>query len=360
MNIGIDIRAFKNGQTGIARYLRNLMDNLQVFDGSNRYFLFEPINLNYQISNKKWETICIPSKLPGILWQQFILPFYFKKYSIDIFWAPEQIAPIFFSGKTKIVTTVHDLVVYRFPQSCQKSNLYIQKLLFPQSLRKSATILPVSEYIKNELLSKFQFLKTKDITVVTNAGPQWTIPNDYSPLNRKNYLLCVGNIEPRKNIIRLIKAFEKIEDSDLKLVIVGPKGWKNTEFYQVIGASPKKSKIVIQGFVTEEELKTHYLSCKALIYPSVYEGFGIPVLEAFAMDCPVLTSKGTVMEEIAGDSANYFDPYNIDEIAISIKALCKREYKFEGSFKKRENIFYNKYNWSKSAQQIIKVWDDII
>jgi glycosyltransferase involved in cell wall biosynthesis len=348
MRIGIDIRAFKNGQTGIAKYLRNLMDCLQTIDTTNEYFLFEPRDIPYNIHNAKWQKICIPTRMPGILWQQFIIPFYLKKHHIDIFWAPEQIAPVY-SGGAKIVTTVHDLVVYRFPDSCQKSNLYIQKCLLPLTLRRSSAILPVSNYIKNELLTKFSFLDGSNISVITNAGPEWSVPSNYSPKNRQNFLLCVGNIEPRKNLIRLIKAFEKIDDNDLQLVIVGPEGWKNSEFYSVIEYSPKKSKIVIKGFVSEEELKTLYVTCKALVYPSIYEGFGIPVLEAFSMDCPVLTSGNSAMEEIAGECAIYFDPWDIDSIAEKIRLfLAAPEYGIK---------FGNSYSWSKSAAMLLKVFE---
>jgi len=349
MRIGIDIKAFKNGQTGIAKYLHNLMDCLQKIDLENEYFLFEPRNVPYNITNNKWQKVTIPTRLPGIFWQQFILPFYLKRNRIDILWAPEQIAPVIYNGGVKIVTTVHDLVVYRFPDSCQKSNLYIQKFLLPLTLKKSSIIIPVSNYIKNELLDKFTFLNSNNLLVITNAGPDWLTPSYYNPKKRQHFLLSVGNIEPRKNLIRLIKAFEKVDDLDLRLVIVGPKGWNNSDFYAAIESSPKKNKIETRGFVSEEELKQLYLTCKALVYPSIYEGFGIPVLEAFSMDCPVLTSKDTVMEEIAGMSALYFDPFNPDSIAEKISQIINLPHDTV--------TFENQFSWNKSAQQLLQIWN---
>ncbi len=283
------------------------------------------------------------------IWQQFILPFHLLKNKIDILWAPEQIAPVFGSGGAKMVTTLHDLVVYRHPESCQRSNLYIQKLLLPRTLRKSSVILPVSNYIKNECLARFKFLKENNLQIVTNAGPEWKIPSDYNRSKRENFLLCVGNIEPRKNLIRLIKAYEKITDNKLKLVIVGPKGWNNSEFFNVIDKCSKKDKIEIRGFVSEEELIRLYLTCRALIYPSIYEGFGIPVLEALTMDCPVLTSKSTVMEELAGDSASYFDPYDVESIIKTIDLY----------FNNQIQNFSNTFSWNKSAETLLEIFNKL-
>lgn len=357
MRIGIDIKAFKNGTTGIARYLKNLMDNLQEIDTGNEYILFSCSESSYVTVNKQWKKITIPWKLPGVVWQQLVLPFQLRKHAIDILWAPEQIAPVLTFGKTKIITTVHDLAAFRFPESCQKSNLIIQKLLFSLSLKRSEVILPVSSYIKNELIERYSFLQKKSLHVVTNAGPDWEMPVSEKRPERENYLLCVGNIEPRKNLVRLLNAFELVNDPELKLVLVGPKGWKNTAFFDALESSSKKDGIEIQGYVTEQQLKFHYLHCKALVYPSLYEGFGIPVLEAFSMNCPVLTSKGTVMEEVAGDAAVYFDPYSPESIASAINTFLSD---YKNNVKKVSGIytsFKEKFSWRTSACQLKKLFE---
>jgi glycosyltransferase involved in cell wall biosynthesis len=356
MKIAIDIKAFKNGNTGIACYLRNLMDNLQVIDTKNDYFLFSCSESSYKIFNDKWEKITIPWKLPGIIWQQLVLPFQLKKYSIDIVWAPEQIAPVISFGKTKIITTVHDLAAFRYPDLCQKSNLIIQKILFSLSLKSSSAILPVSSFIKRELYKRYVFLQNRHLQVVTNAGPNWELPLNEAP-EREKYLLYVGNIEPRKNLIRLLRAFELVKDSELRLVMVGPKGWKNTAFFDALKSNSKKNRIEIKGFVTEQELKSHYLRCKALVYPSLYEGFGIPVLEAFNMNCPVLTSKGTVMEEIAGDAAHYFDPSSHESIALSINNFLMD---YDNNLQKANGIyaiFKGRFSWRQSASQLKQLFE---
>lgn len=359
MKIAIDIKAFKNGTTGIARYLRNLMDKLQVIDNVNEYFLFSCFDSSYEIFNNKWKMVTVTWKLPGILWQQLILPFQLKKYSIDVLWAPEQIAPVITLKKIKIFTTVHDLAVFRLPGSCQKSNLIIQKLLFSLSLKQSSAILPVSSYVKRELSERYMFLKSKYLKVLTNAGPDWELPAKEMVPQREKYLLCVGNIEPRKNLIRLLKAFELVNDSEMRLVMLGPKGWNNTAFFDTLQSSSKKNRIEIKGFVTDGELRHHYLHCKALVYPSLYEGFGIPVLEALNMNCPVLTSKGTVMAEIAGDAAIYFDPFSHESIASSINDLLgdyeRKLQKINGNYA----AFKEKFNWGQSACQLKQLFESI-
>jgi glycosyltransferase involved in cell wall biosynthesis len=357
MRIGIDIKAFKNGSTGIARYLKNLMDELQEIDNTNEYILFSCSESSYEIVNKKWKKVIVSWKLPGVIWQQLVLPFQLLKYSIDVVWAPEQIAPVLTFGKTKVITTVHDLAALRFPESCQKSNLIIQKVLFSQSLKRSSAILPVSSFIKSELNDRYIFLKNSILQVVTNAGPDWELLIKECAPERENYLLCVGNIEPRKNLIRLLKAFEIVNDSELRLVMVGPKGWKNSVFFDTLESNSKKDRIEIKGFVSEQELKHHYLHCKALVYPSLYEGFGIPVLEAFSMNCPVLTSKGTVMEEIAGDAAIYFDPLNIYSISSAINNFLKRQVDCLGEINGVYEKFKSFYSWKNSAFQLKTIFE---
>jgi glycosyltransferase involved in cell wall biosynthesis len=201
------------------------------------------------------------------------------------------------------------------------------------------------------------FLKNRCLQVVTNAGPDWEIPVNESAPEREKYLLCVGNIEPRKNLVRLLKAFELVNDSELRLVIVGPKGWKNSAFFETLESNSKKDRIEIKGFVTEQELKHHYLHCKAMVYPSLYEGFGIPILEAFSMNCPVLTSKGTVMEEIAGEAAIYFDPLDINSISSAINTFLKRQKVCVSEINGAAEKFKSFYSWKKSALQLKTIFE---
>jgi glycosyltransferase involved in cell wall biosynthesis len=360
MRIGVDIKAFKNGTTGIARYLRSILDELQRLDQENDYFLFSCAPSDYVLSNFRWKKIITHWRLPGILWQQMLLPGLLKKNRIDLLWAPEQVCPIFFSGKTRIITTVYDLTFLRFPNTCVWSNRWIQMLLFPLTISRSETLAPISDYIGREV-NRWYPRRVHMTTLVTIpcSGQTWSIPDDYDPSQREDFLFFAGNLEPRKNLIRLIKALELLNDRDaltVPLHIAGPSGWKNQTLLSLINKSPIRKTIKHLGFVSEEELKREYLTCKAFIYPSLYEGFGIPVLEALSLDCLVLTSAGTVMQEIAGDAAVYFDSEKEESIAEKIKSV------YETNFNRDHYLTFgkmivNQFGWKRSAASLLDIFN---
>lgn len=361
MRIGIDVKAFKNGSTGIARYLRSVMDCLQSIDSENEYFLFECRPSTYEVKNPKWNKILIPWKLPGILWQQFILPFHLKKWRIDVLWAAEQICPLWFMGDIKIITTIYDIAFVHFPETYQWSNLLIQKFLTPMVLKKSDALIAISDFIKRDVLSQYHIsgLEQK-LTAVPCGKPDWQIPAGYSPANRKDFLFFAGNNEPRKNLMNLLKALELLHSQgrDIKLHIAGPAGWKNKNISEFLSNSSIKDQVKFLGYLTEDQLKEQYLSCKAFIYPSLYEGFGLPVLEAIVMDCPVLTARGTVMEENAQACAAYFDPNNCHDIASVISMHVSGVTDAHIGREERQ-IVLKRYDWRKTAEQVLNVFKSV-
>ena len=353
MKIGIEIKAFKNGRTGISRYLRSIMDGLQAIDTANDYLLFECTPSDYAIVNKRWKKVLLPWKLPGILWQQFVLPHYLKAHGIDVLWAPEQICPVFYRGT--IFTTVHDLSALRFPASCQRSHYLIQKYLFPASLRRSALLLPVSDYISREVAASYPRLTdARRIVTVTNGSPAWPREHEPRTATQPPFLFFAGNREPRKNLGRLIDAIETLhrEGIAVGLHLAGPEGWKSGDLKVKIASSPVRDAVTFLGYLSEEELRHQYRTCAAVVYPSVYEGFGLPVLEAFCMGARVITSRGTVMEEIAGSAARYFDPFDSSDIARAVRAAL-----YEGppgvSEYKEYNRILDTYSWDASARKLL-------
>jgi glycosyltransferase involved in cell wall biosynthesis len=358
MRIGIDIKPFKNGSTGISRYLRSIMDWLQKIDNENEYFLFECRSCEYRIENPRWKKVLIHSKLPGILWQQFILPFHLKKNKIDILWASEQICPFFYTGGAKIITSVFDFTPLRFPDTCQRSNLIIQKYLFPLTIKKSQFLIPISDFVKREVLYFYpECDKNVQIRTVPCGGPDWELPQDYNRENRQDFLFFAGNLEPRKNLINVIEALEILHNSgiDIPLHIAGPQGWRNKDLFEKLDQSPVRDNIKFLGYITEEELKKEYMICKAVIYPSIYEGFGLPVLEALCLNAVVLTSKNTVMEEIAGEAGIYFNPEDPYDIADKIRTLDKFAVGQSGHAEK----IINEYKWSISARKLLDLFREL-
>jgi glycosyltransferase involved in cell wall biosynthesis len=258
-----------------------------------------------------------------------------------------------------VFTTVHDLAALRYPESCQRSNYLIQKHLFPRSIRRSVLLLPVSEYIGREVLAAYPDLADPGrLVTVTNGGPSW--PPDSGPRTVADppFLFFAGNREPRKNLGRLIDALEILRRDGVRigLHLAGPAGWKNSSVDAKIAASPVRGAVTFLGYLSEEELRRQYRSCAAVVYPSLYEGFGLPVLEAFSTGSRVITSRGTVMEEIAGDAARYFDPLDSGDMARTIGAALAEGPPGSGDIARYRAIL-DTYTWEASARKLLGLFE---
>lgn len=361
MRIGIDIKCLRTNNSGIGRYTRSLLDALQQVDIRNEYVLFSPSPVDYDITNPKWKTVVVPTKLPGILWQQIALPLVLKAEHIDVVWGPEQTIPVIGSSEIATVLTVHDFVYRRFPGTMRKSVLWITRTFGGKSIKKATAIVPVSDFTKNELFHFYPKLNKDKVEVVSCAVDSAQNLSDGQTLNnaaRKDQLLFVGSLEPRKNLQTLVRALEilKTRGMDIPLVMTGPRGWKNQTIKDMLSTSSVAANIEHKGFVSDEELRNLYKESAAVIFPSVYEGFGLPALEALAYGAPVLTSKGTAMESVLGDCGLFFDPKSVEEMANVI----------EGFWKERKVVpeasrvaLLSKYSWQNSARKLIEVFQKV-
>lgn len=357
MRIGIDIKCLRYNKGGIGRYLRCMLEALQNEDSTNEYILYSPQPMEYKTtsSNFKCKVVKPPFKMPGFLWQQFVLPQKLKADKIDVFWGPEQTIPIWgFSKNMAKVVTIHDMVYKRFPETMQRSVLWISRYISNRSIKIADSIFCVSKFTQSELLQFFPKLDAAKVHV-KYEGSQFAsaVVKKFQP--RQKQLLFVGSLEPRKNLTTLIKALEILHEKgeDISLKLTGPQGWKNENFKTKLSCSPVKQNVSHLGYVTDEELARLYSDSAAVVFPSLYEGFGLPVLESFAHNTPVLTSRNSVMEEIAGPCALYFDPYDAESIASCIHDFFAGKFDFEGTSKLREKIVQT-YTWKAAAQSAIE------
>lgn len=362
MRIGIDIKCLRYNNAGIGRYLRSLLSALQDIDSQNEYFLFTPSESSFKPRNINFEVVVCKSKIkqPGIFWQQNTLPSFIRKKEIDVFWGPEQTLPNIGLGSTAKVLTVHDFVYKRFPETMVKSVLWINKFIGPHSIKNADIICPVSEFTQKELFHFFPKTSKEKVSVVHNGvGP--CKPKEAGTQRGEN-LLFVGSMEPRKNLENLLQALEILHDEgiDVPLTITGPSGWKNASICKRLEKSPVAGNISYTGFVTEDALDKLYDTCAAVVFPSFYEGFGLPVLEALSHRAAVLTSQGSVMEEIAGNFATYFDAHSPASIANSIKTFYQEKearYKEMEANETRLQELLGHYSWIDAARALLKQFE---
>jgi glycosyltransferase involved in cell wall biosynthesis/SAM-dependent methyltransferase len=363
LRIAVDINTLGDGKcgnetSGIQTAVIALLDQLQRLDTSNEYLLFEARDSAYKVYNNKWKKILLPRHgLSGIVWLYLVLPWYLRRYKIDVLWEPKILCPLLFFRKIRVFTTIYDLTFLHYPETMTVKDRALYRFLFPLSAKRSSAVLTDSEYIKRDFENSYRSVKTPVIAVPLGK-PDWSVPADYSYRQRKEFLFFAGNLEPRKNLINAIKALEilRAQGITIELQIASPSSWQSSGILDYLSRSPVRDSIKLLGYLPVEVLKEKYLTCKALLYPSFYEGFGLPVLEALAMDCPVLTSKNTVMQEIAGESAVYFDPFDPLDIAEKIRLVYSEDFNRD-SYLKHCGRVLEKYSWEKAARTMLSSFE---
>lgn len=380
MKIGIDITPLRQENiSGIGKYLKNILENLFEIDSENEYYLvtFGKKNIKINFDLEKYKNAShihfnIPSKL--ILFTNFLFNYpkidklIYKKKNIqlDSFWIPN-ISPCALSKNTRLIITIHDISFFLFKHFFDfKRNLW-HFFVHPEKLIKRADrIIVVSENTKCDLMN---FLKIKKEKIIVN---HLGISKSYKKLDNteiqsfkdkyalnKDFLLYLGTIEPRKNLDCVLAVFEKLsyDFNNLELVICGDFGWMKYKFDLNFHGLKDfvKSKIKFLGYIKNDELPALYNSAKIFIWPSFYEGFGLPPLEALACNCVTVSSNNSSMPEVIGKNALLCEAYNIESFYVGVKSLLEDQdlYDFYKN-KKIDEVFYN--NWRECAKDLLKIF----
>ena len=373
MRIALDLTSTPRNKTGIGRYLYNLVDALQQVDQKNEYFLFiqsDDIE-GFNILGTNFHCVTVNSKLLRktylrILWEQVVLPFRLKKLQIDLLHSPYFTMP--YLSSIKNVVTFHDMTYFILPHVHTPIKREMFKTYIRLSSRKANAILAISNNTVDDI---YKYVKLKDSEVyVTPMGVDERFfsnePCDKEILSsygiEQEYFLYVGTIEPRKNILRLLKAYNSLENetkSKYKLVISGKKGWMYDDIYKYISDNNLHQYIHFTGFVKDEHLPDLYRGAKIFLYVSIYEGFGIPVIESMASGIPCITSNIASMKEVAEESAFTIDPYNEDEIRDAIIQVLNDEKLYEdlrNKGRKRASV----YTWKECARKSVLAYEKVM
>jgi len=385
LKIGIDARFFGPKQKGLGRYVQKLVENLEkiminrgqspakrglppvslefvIFLRKDNWNEYQPANPNFKkvLANYKWYGFK----------EQIFFPFKIRKHKIDLMHFPHFNIPIFYFRP--FIITIHDLILKKF-STCRASTLtpfiYWLKSLAYQvviflAVKRSKKIIAVSNYTKNDILEYFK-VKSSKIKVIYEGAPDSGTASQIegSPpaiLRRglpPTYLLYVGNAYPHKNLERLILAFNKLikDKKNLHLILVGEIDY----FYKRIQDKFSGSKqIIFTDFVSDKKLTYLYKNASLYIFPSLYEGFGLPPLEAMSYGTPVVCSQSSCLPEVLEDSVIYFNPEDINDMAEKIKYVLNnkdiQERLILMGFKQ-----IRKYKWEKMALEILKIYKSV-
>ena len=340
MRIAIDATILSNENTGTGFYIINLIKGLGKIEDKNlEYYIFVKKDLVpdvVDIAGDNFHIIDINFKprFLRVIWQFLFFPFTLRRLRIDVLHSPNYITPLYSLG-FKIIVTIHDLTFCLMPEKYTITKRLFYKLLVPVFIKIADKVISVSENTKKDMIKLFKVPENKIYVTYESYPEYYTKPGrgekSDEVLNKfgikKNFILFVGMIEPRKNVLSLLKAFYLVDDYiDLDLVVVGKKGWYYSdveEFMEIIKGESLNNKIFFTGYVSEPELKYFYQSAYIFAYPSYYEGFGLPPLQAMACSIPVITSDVSSLPEVVGEAAIKIDPSNIQDMADAIKDIYR-------------------------------------
>jgi glycosyltransferase involved in cell wall biosynthesis len=336
VTIYLDVSAAVHRRAGLGRYAESLARAL-ISTQSDRYALFynqergiEPLaGLEHlpartvALGYKPWRMLVWLGQLGRVGFDRLVP-------DAELFHATEHLLLPLRTIPT--VLTVHDLIFRHLPVHHKPLNRWYLNLTMPLYCRRAAHIVAISKCTARDLASAYGVPKEKITVVPEAADPRFhPQPLDTVAAVRTRYglpvryLLFVGTIEPRKNLTRLLAAFEIVHADGLTdgLVIVGRQGWLCDDFFAALEHSSARDAVILPGYVPDEDLPAVYAGAQALVFPSLYEGFGLPVLEAMACGTPVLASRASSVPEAGGEAASYFDPTSVDEIADNVHRLLR-------------------------------------
>ena len=339
---------------GTEIYLRELLASLGRIDTANEYFVFTNQETESDLvprqPNFQWkpQALRARSRPVRILWEQTILPLEASRYKIDVLFNPGFTAPIF--APCPCVTVFHDLQHKRHPEHFRWFDLPFWRLFLWASAHRSQKLIAVSEATRADLL-RFYRLPEASIVVVPHGVDSALFA--LRRLQTEPFVLCVSTLHPHKNIERLIRAYAR-KNRDYRLVIAGFRGFHAQAIEKLIGDLSLGSHVQITGWIEREELYRLYDRALALVYPSTFEGFGMPVLEAMAAGVPVACSDIPPLREVAGDAALYFDPLEEDALAAALDSIVSDEplrARLAHAGRERARTF----TWERSAAKTLEV-----
>jgi len=362
MKIGVNLIQYTDCQ-GLEIFTQNILahlplteeDDVVLFTNQKSAVLFSGLNPRFKIININFSYL---NPLSLILFQQFGLTRELKQKKIDILFCPSLAVPLFFRNK---IVTIHDVAFRRFLEETSLiSRLYLNISLWSVKYFSRA-ITTVSEFSKNELVSLLKITPSK-ITVLTEGTPTLTPVSedkavqitDRFSLKNKNYFMYIGNVRPRKNLPAVLAAFKIFSQhhSDYHFLIAGKRDSKLIALADAATKMDLADKIIFPGFISPEEKTALLKRSRGLIFISLYEGFGLPVLEAQTLNVPVLSSQTSSLPEIAGNSALLVDPRNIKDIAAGMESIATDD-TLRATLIKRGRENSNKYSWRRSAQTLM-------
>jgi glycosyltransferase involved in cell wall biosynthesis len=369
MRVGIEGRTLQGKRFGVARYLVNLLDNLTQIDHQNEYLVYlsseiEP--LDFSRANLSFKII---GMRPSILWRHLRLPLAMRSDGIDLHFSPSYMVPLI--ERCPSIVVVHDLTFKVHPEWFAADRRFLFDDIFWRAVKRADRIVTVSEHSKKDIVEYLEVDSNRVVVIQEAADDKFRPVEDGSALKEvrerlglsEGFILTVGAIHTRRNLERLIEATARAgRDFGIEpmLFILGTPASFSPPV-DIPGTARRcgiENKVVHRQYISDEDLVLLYNACGLFAYPSLYEGFGLPVIEAMACGIPVVCSNTTSLPEVAGDAVIYFDPTSVEEMADAIgKVLTDGELSAElaGKGRRRAAMF----SWRRAAEETLDVFNEV-
>ncbi|MEI6222368.1 MAG: glycosyltransferase family 1 protein [bacterium] len=373
MRVAVDVRVLKNKKkTGVEEYTIQLLRHLLKVDSRNEYSLFYSsiFSINSKLKNIFGSTVPIrhvhfPNKILSLLWKFPGLPKanWLVSGGVDIFLSPHiNILPVL---DCKKIIVVHDLAFLRLPEFFTRWQLFWHRYMANASIPQADHIIAVSDSTKRDLVAFYE-ISEENISVIYPGVSMELYP--FSEKQKQSfrkkvglpdrYILSLATLEPRKNIVSVVHAFALLKEhydiGDLKLVLVGKKGWLYKDIFKLIKNYGLEQDILYRGYIPEDEKNGYLSSASCFVYPSFYEGFGFPPLEAFAVGTPVITSNTSSLPEVVGSAAITVDPLDVPALSLAMRKICFDRV-FAQDLRDKGLVRVRKFQWHKVGGDVLRV-----
>jgi glycosyltransferase involved in cell wall biosynthesis len=367
MRVGINISTLASRRTGVQYYTLALVQALARVDIKTDWLLFGACPSLSELPKAENVKLVGGQALVGgqgllgprrILWEQLILPSLIARHKVDLLHCPDLSRPL--RVPVPVVTTLHDLSYCSSQHFFPLAKRAYKRAMANFAINHSAEIIAVSQFSREEILRHFR-LDPARVRVIHNGVYQVSPPARIEG-RTPPFLLFVGTLEERKNLVTLINAFTQLRTAGRiphRLILVGQPGWGANKIHAAIRASSCADAIEVRGYVPQEEVLDLYAASDAFVYPSVYEGFGLPVLEAMACGTPVVCSRAASLPEVAGDAAEFFEPASVEDLVGAIERVVVSP-NARADLRRRGLERVSHFSWEECARQHRQLYGDVL
>ncbi len=370
MHIAIDAHSVGAELGGNESYATNLIEALAEIDQTNLYTLFVTKAAAIKRFADRWPNFQVKLTLPHtpLVRIPLTLSRELRRHPVDLLHV-QYTAPPF--APCPIVSTVHDLAFEHLPETFNRRSWMQMRLTVRRTARRAAHIITVSDYSRDDIIRTYK-IPPERITVTHEAAPAHFAPvDDPAELKRvrdqygitRNYVLSLSSIQPRKNLVRLIEAYTQLRRANAderfpQLVLAGKRGWLEHETFRAAGQSAITKDILFTGYVPDRDLTGLYSGALCFVYPSYFEGFGLPLVEAMQCGVPVIAGNRTSVPEVVGDAGFLFDPFSTDELANAIKRLVDNP-SLCAALRDKGLARAKTFSWQSTARQTLRVYQQV-